>query len=147
MSPFLFSSESVSEGHPDKICDQISDAILDRALEEDPKSRVAVESFATTGLVLVAGEMTTKAQFSVEELVRKTLKEIGYIKPEYGIDAETCAVLVSLHEQSADIAQGSMKIKGFMPSRALETKGLCLDTRVSKQIAICRFLLHCLMNS
>ncbi|MEM2786066.1 MAG: methionine adenosyltransferase [Candidatus Nitrosotenuis sp.] len=103
---FLFTSESVTEGHPDKICDKISDALLDEFLRQDPDSRVAVETMTTTGVVFVAGEVTTKARFDVQQVVRDTIREIGYDKPEYGFDADTCSVLVSLHAQSPDISQG-----------------------------------------
>lgn len=103
---FLFTSESVTEGHPDKICDKISDALLDEFLRQDPDSRVAVETLTTTGVVVVAGEVTTKAKFDVQQVVRDTIREIGYDKPEYGFDADTCSVLVSLHAQSPDISQG-----------------------------------------
>lgn len=103
---FLFTSESVTEGHPDKICDKISDALLDEFLRQDPNSRVAVETMTTTGIVIVAGEVTTKAKFDIQDVVRKTIKEIGYDKPEYGFDADTCSVMVSIHAQSPDISQG-----------------------------------------
>lgn len=103
---FLFTSESVTEGHPDKICDKISDALLDEFLRQDPNSRVAVETMTTTGIVVVAGEVTTKAKFDIQDVVRKTIKEIGYDRPEYGFDADTCSVLVSIHAQSPDISQG-----------------------------------------
>lgn len=91
---FLFTSESVTEGHPDKICDKISDALLDEYLRQDPDSRVAVETMTTTGIVVVAGEVTTKAKFDIQQVVRDTIKEIGYDKPEYGFDADSCSVLV-----------------------------------------------------
>lgn len=103
---YLFTSESVTEGHPDKVCDQVSDAILDEFLRQDPESRVAVETMTTTGMVIVAGEVTSKAKFDVQDVVRKTLREIGYDNPQYGFDAESCSVLVSLHSQSPDISQG-----------------------------------------
>ena len=103
---FLFTSESVTEGHPDKICDKISDALLDEFLRQDPDSRVAVETMTTTGIVVVAGEVTTKAKFDIQQVVRNTIKEIGYDKPEYGFDADSCSVLVSIHAQSPDISQG-----------------------------------------
>lgn len=103
---YLFTSESVTEGHPDKVCDQVSDAILDEFLRQDPESRVAVETMTTTGMVVVAGEVTSKAKFDVQEVVRKTLREIGYDNPQYGFDADSCSVLVSLHSQSKDISQG-----------------------------------------
>ncbi|GIN93080.1 S-adenosylmethionine synthase [Siminovitchia terrae] len=102
----LFTSESVTEGHPDKICDQISDAILDAILSEDPNARVACETSVTTGLVLVAGEITTTTYVDIPKIVRNTIKEIGYTRAKYGFDAETCAVLTSIDEQSPDIAAG-----------------------------------------
>jgi len=99
-------SESVTEGHPDKICDQISDAIVDSLIAQDPYSRVAIETLTTTGLVVVAGEVTTKGYADVQSIVRNTLREIGYTNPQFGIDAEDAGVLVSIHGQSPDIAQG-----------------------------------------
>ncbi|OGT83618.1 MAG: methionine adenosyltransferase, partial [Gammaproteobacteria bacterium RIFCSPLOWO2_02_FULL_61_13] len=102
---YLFTSESVSEGHPDKVCDQISDAILDAMLEQDPHSRVACEALVTTGLAVVAGEVTTEAYVDIQSLVRKTIREIGYTASEMGFD-DACGVLVSLGKQSADIAMG-----------------------------------------
>ena len=106
---FLFTSESVTEGHPDKVCDQISDAFLDEFLKQDPDSRVAVETLVTTGFVAVAGEVTSKAQFdkkAQEETIRKVIREIGYDKPELEFDANTCEVMLRLHTQSPDISQG-----------------------------------------
>lgn len=103
---FLFTSESVTEGHPDKICDQISDSILDAMLAQDPMSRVACETACTTGLVLVMGEVTTKANVDIQKIVRDTVREIGYDRAKYGFDADSCAVLVTLDKQSADIAMG-----------------------------------------
>lgn len=103
---FLFTSESVTEGHPDKICDQISDSILDEFLRQDPESRVAVESLTTTGIVFVAGEVTSKGKVDVQKIVRDTIWEIGYDKPEYGFDFNNCSIQVSLHEQSHDISLG-----------------------------------------
>lgn len=102
----LFTSESVSEGHPDKVADQISDAILDAMLAQDPKSRVAVETLVTTGLAVVSGEVTTEAYVDVQEVVRDVIKEIGYTKPSYRFDSESCGVLSSIHTQSPDIAMG-----------------------------------------
>ncbi len=102
----LFTSESVTEGHPDKICDQISDAILDALLAEDPESRVACETATTTGLVVLMGEISTTARIDYQQLVRDTIREIGYTRGKYGFDCDTCAVLTALHEQSPDIAQG-----------------------------------------
>lgn len=103
---YLFTSESVSEGHPDKVADQISDAILDEMLRQDPYSRVACETLVTTGLVVVAGEVTTKAYIDVQEVVRRTIKEIGYTKAEYMFEADSCGIQVALHQQSPDIARG-----------------------------------------
>ena len=99
-------SESVTEGHPDKICDQVSDAILDAILAEDPTARVACETMASTGLIFTTGEITTEATFDVDEIVRATLEEIGYTDAAYGLDADTCSVVSALHEQSPDISQG-----------------------------------------
>ena len=106
MKKILFTSESVTEGHPDKICDKISDAILDEILSQDPMSRVACETFATTGVITVMGEITTNAKYDVQKIVRETVGEIGYDRAKYGFDCTTCAVLTSIHEQSADIALG-----------------------------------------
>jgi S-adenosylmethionine synthetase len=103
---FFFTSESVTEGHPDKLCDQISDAILDAMLDQDPNSRVACETATTTGMVLVMGEVTTKSWVDIPKLVRDTINDIGYTRAKYGFDAETCNVIVSIKEQSKDIAQG-----------------------------------------
>ena len=103
---FLFTSESVTEGHPDKIADQISDSILDACLEQDPYSRVACETLTCTGLVVIAGEITTKAYVDFQSLVRKTVAEIGYTHSEYGFDSNTCAVISTINKQSPDIAQG-----------------------------------------
>ena len=103
---FLFTSESVSEGHPDKICDAISDSVLDAILEKDPKARVACETFVTTGLVLVGGEITTKAYIEVPEVVRETVRRIGYTSADYKFDADSCSVLNAIHSQSPDIAMG-----------------------------------------
>ena len=106
MEKVLFTSESVTEGHPDKICDQISDAILDAILAQDPMSRVACETACTTGLVLVMGEITTKAQIDIQSIVRETIREIGYDRAKYGFDCDTCGVITALDKQSADIAMG-----------------------------------------
>jgi len=103
---YLFSSESVTEGHPDKLCDQVSDAILDELLRQDPKSRVAVETATTAGLVSVMGEITTNGYVEFQRIIRETIKDIGYTKPEYLFDYRTCGVMASIHEQSPDIAQG-----------------------------------------
>lgn len=106
MKKRLFTSESVTEGHPDKMCDAISDAILDSLMGKDPMSRVACETAITTGLVLIMGEVTTKAYVDIAEVVRNTIREIGYTKSEYGFDADTCAVVTAIDEQSKDIALG-----------------------------------------
>ena len=106
MNKKLFTSESVTEGHPDKISDKISDAILDEMLRQDPMSRVACETFCTTGLVCVMGEVTTKAQVDIQSIVRETVREIGYDRAKYGFDCDSCAVITSLHAQSPDIAMG-----------------------------------------
>ena len=106
MEKYLFTSESVTEGHPDKVCDQISDAILDAMLKNDPNSRVACETCCTTGLVLVMGEVTTNGYVDIQKVVRDTIRDIGYTRAKYGFDADTCGVMVALDEQSADIAMG-----------------------------------------
>lgn len=109
MEKLLFTSESVTEGHPDKICDQISDAILDALLAQDPMSRVACETATTTGLVLVMGEITTKGYVDIQKIVRETVREIGYTRGKYGFDADNCAVITAIDEQSTDIAMGVNK--------------------------------------
>jgi len=106
---YLFTSESVTEGHPDKICDQVSDSILDEIITHDPDSRVAVEAMTTTGIVFVAGEVTSKARIDAQEVVRRTLRDIGYNGLKYGFDGNSCSVLTSIHEQSADISMGVSK--------------------------------------
>ena len=106
MSLRLFTSESVTEGHPDKIADQISDAILDQILLQDPKARVAAEVLVTTGMALVSGEITTEAYVEIPAIVRQTLKDIGYVDPDFGIDGNTCAVLTTIDQQALDIAMG-----------------------------------------
>ena len=106
MEKVLFTSESVTEGHPDKMCDQISDAVLDALLAQDPMSRVACETATTTGMVLVMGEITSKANIDIQGIVRDTVREIGYDRGKYGFDADTCAVMTVLDKQSADIAMG-----------------------------------------
>lgn len=115
MAHYLFTSESVTEGHPDKICDQISDAILDELMRQDPMSRVACETCTTTGLVIVMGEITTTGYVDVQKIVRETVAEIGYTRAKYGFDSATCGVLVALDEQSGDIAMGvnqALEIRG-----------------------------------
>jgi S-adenosylmethionine synthetase len=106
VSRYLFSSESVTEGHPDKMCDQISDSILDEFLSRDANSRVAVESLTTTGTVFIAGEVTSKGSVDVQKVVRDTIREIGYTQADFGFDCNSCAVFTSIHEQSNDISLG-----------------------------------------
>ena len=106
MSRRLFTSESVTEGHPDKICDQVSDGVLDAILTKDPMARVACETATTTGIVFVMGEITTSAYVDIESVVRDTLREIGYNRAKFGFDSETCSVITSIHGQSPDIALG-----------------------------------------
>ena len=124
---YFFTSESVSEGHPDKMCDQISDAVLDAIISRDPNARVACETSVTTGLVLVFGEITTSTYVDVEKIVRETVRDIGYTRGKYGFDYETCGVLVSIKEQSSDIAQGVDKAlearEGAMSDAEIEAIG------------------------
>jgi S-adenosylmethionine synthetase len=124
LKDFLFTSESVSEGHPDKMCDQISDAILDALLERDPDSRVACESLTKTGMVVVAGEITTRAQITYAEIVRETVREIGYISSDMGFDANTCAVLTAIDRQSPDISQGVTEGEGLHKEQGAGDQGL-----------------------
>ncbi|MCD7744379.1 MAG: methionine adenosyltransferase [Lachnospiraceae bacterium] len=125
MDRFLFTSESVTEGHPDKICDQISDAILDELLKQDPMSRVACETATTTGLVLVMGEISTKAYVDIQKIVRDTVREIGYTRGKFGFDADTCAVITAIDEQSPDIAMGVNK--ALEARTAADGTGACGD--------------------
>ena len=129
MEKLLFTSESVTEGHPDKVCDQISDAILDALMAQDPMSRVACETCTTTGLVLVMGEITTKASIDIQKIARDTIREIGYTDAAYGFDADTCAVITALDKQSADIAMGVDK--------ALEAKENTMDDSEIEAIGAC----------
>lgn len=123
----LFTSESVTEGHPDKMCDQISDAILDAILEKDPNARVACEVSVSTGLVLVAGEISTECYVDIPKIVRQTVKDIGYVRAKYGFDYETCSVLTAINEQSPDIAQGVNQAledrEGLMSDEEIESIG------------------------
>ena len=126
MEKLLFTSESVTEGHPDKVCDAISDAILDALMEQDPMSRVACETATCTGFVLVTGEITTKAYVDIPKIVRDTVKEIGYNKSEYGFDGNTCAVFTAIDEQSGDIAMGvdkAFEAKNSMSDAEIEAIG------------------------
>ncbi len=124
LQDFLFTSESVSEGHPDKMCDQISDAILDALLESDPDSRVACESLAKTGMVVVAGEITTRAKINYAEIVRNTVRRIGYTSSDMGFDASTCAVLTAIDRQSPDISQGVTAGQGLHQEQGAGDQGL-----------------------
>jgi len=124
LKDFLFTSESVSEGHPDKMCDQISDAVLDALLAQDPHSRVACETLTKTGLVLLAGEITTKAQVDYAGIVRKTVADIGYNSSSVGFDAESCAVLLQISEQSPDISQGVTAGQGLHEEQGAGDQGL-----------------------
>src|SRR3989338_3897617 len=121
---YLFTSESVTEGHPDKICDQISDAILDAIYKEDTQARVAIECLTKTGFVVVAGEVTTNTYVDVQKIVRDTIREIGYTKPDYGFESETCCVLVALSGQSPDIAQGVNEGEGLYVEQGAGDQGL-----------------------
>jgi len=121
---YFFTSESVTEGHPDKVCDQISDAILDELYRQDPKSRVAIECLTTTGSVHVAGEVTTNGYADIQKIVRDTLKEIGYTNPEFGIDSEDAGVWVSIHGQSPDISQGVTERKGESKEQGAGDQGM-----------------------
>ena len=127
MAKRLFTSESVTEGHPDKIADQISDAVLDAIFAQDPAARVACETAVTTGLVLVMGEITTNCYVDINKIARETINQIGYNKPEYGFDGNSCGVMVTLDEQTADIAMGGDKAlearTGEMSDAAIEAIG------------------------
>ena len=124
MTDFLFTSESVSEGHPDKVSDQISDAILDAIIAEDPKARVACETLVTTGMAMIAGEITTSAYVDMPDIVRQTIKEIGYDDSSMGFDYETCAVLTSIDRQSPDISQGVSEGEGMFTEQGAGDQGL-----------------------
>ena len=124
MTDFLFTSESVSEGHPDKVADQISDAILDAIIAQDPVSRVACETLVTTGMAMIAGEITTSAYVDMPKIVRQTIKEIGYDDSSIGFDYETCAVLTTIDRQSPDISQGVTEGQGLFADQGAGDQGL-----------------------
>jgi len=124
MSTYLFTSESVTEGHPDKVCDQISDAVLDSVLADDPDGACCCEVFVTTGLVVVGGEITTSTYVDIPTIVRNVLKDIGYTDPAYGIDNQSCGVMVAVDEQSGDIAQGEKKTEGAHKAQGAGDQGM-----------------------
>ena len=125
MAKYLFTSESVTEGHPDKICDQISDAVLDAILEQDPDGRVACETAVTTGMVLVMGEISTKCYVDIPKIAREVIRDIGYDRAKFGFDCDTCGIITSIDEQSGDIALGV--------DRALEAKEAGITDGVCKR--------------
>lgn len=126
MSKYFFTSESVTEGHPDKICDQISDAVLDAVLKDDPDGACCCECFTTTGLVVVGGEITTTTYVDIQKIVRETLKEIGYTNSDYGIDYKSCSVLNVIHDQSSDIAQGENPDKSLHMAQGAGDQGIMM---------------------
>jgi len=144
---YLFTSESVTEGHPDKICDQISDTVLDAILQQDPDGACCCECFTTTSLVVVGGEISTSADIDLEHIARSVLKDIGYTDAAYGIDSQNCKVLNVAHEQSTEIAQGENTEDEHIKHRGLETRESCLDMHVTKQTSLCHCQLRWRMHS
>jgi len=132
MSKYFFTSESVTEGHPDKICDQISDAVLDAVLKDDPEGACCCEVYTTTGLVVVGGEITTSTYVDIQKIVRDTLKEIGYDNADYGIDHKSCSVLNAIHEQSGDIAQGEKEDSGTHKAQGAGDQGIMMGYACSE---------------
>src|SRR3989338_7537722 len=129
---YFFTSESVTQGHPDKMCDQISDAILDAMIKDDPQARVAIETLTKTGFVVVAGEVTTKTYVDIQKVVRDTILDIGYNKPEFGFEGSTCGVLSALSEQSPDIAQGVNEGEGLHKEQGAGDQGLMFGYAVNE---------------
>ena len=147
MNKKLFTSESVSSGHPDKVCDQISDAVLDAFLKQDPNARVACETFATTGLVVIGGEITADAWVNFQDIAREVLRDIGYVDEKYGISANGCSVLFTLDRQSSDIALGVNEGEGEHKEAGAVTKVLCSDMLVMKHLNSCHCQLCCRIKS